>query len=945
MGDDENEKEFNTYLNKEDVDFFGEGGHLDNTWNQISNFAQRDDALEQVGKGAANFVEDTASGYFSTWGRLAEGAKENAGTGGNGLNDNNLTKGSDLFPKVENPLGKGAIDGAATLLFGGGMAVTESIGLGLDQFREDGYRDQRKEQQKELFDFSGDLVDRPAPPKGGFNTANKMPICTQWASMQCACGTFFTKLLVPAPHRVFIGDAAHPVATINDWKPVFNIPGFGLCWNILNPVVLAQTIAFRQATGIPMTIPAECSATMFPSPWKPMQQNEFIGGVPKLVQTCTSNCWGLGTIFFAHCGQGATPKPYNLISAFAGPDNASMLRGFMNIAGNILGNAAAGFAAGGKFLVASILGAGEILTHFGDAIGAVYQEDGLGAVISLITGFHSTRKAVVDVHPTNVMPGKGKVFEWKSPIGNRNRFESEAAAVRAGNKSLNDLDPTSRALYEAFYPEGKKTKTKGKDGKKTPSNEKPSTPKDKATTPKDKATTPKDKATNPKDKATTPNEGSTKNNSKSNKDRRREAHEKIEAERKKKLEELENKKTEKTKDIQEQNKLIEKEKAKIEEYKKQIEEKKTKIKELEEQKRTQKANEDKLKDQNSKLKNEKQKLEQKIKDNNTKIEQNKKKIGDDNSGLTKEKNTLEEEKAGFEQKRDGEIEKAKTEYEKAKTELEATRDQEIKALLQKKNSLGLSPKEFQDHLESVKEYYAAELLKLEQDFNNTKTGITNKYKKDIDSRQQQISNINKQIEQLTNENTRLGKENETYQAQAFSKDEMIGINNEQIGIYHTQQELTGNQITTLNNDIGGTDGKGGLNGKISESEGKIDGYNAQITKDKKDIADYNHQIDEINSDKYDQWALDKTDPSGFNHFNDKGEWGDFATNSASTVGTAAATNSSAIAASYNSHQAEEENNKDEGPTCNPDNSNDDIDGLSSDKYVLYYNGGDNKPPK
>lgn len=925
MGDDENEKEFNTYLNKEDVDFFGEGGHLDNTWNQISNFAQRDDALEQVGKGAANFVEDTASGYFSTWGRLAEGAKENAGTGGNGLNDNNLTKGSDLFPKVENPLGKGAIDGAATLLFGGGMAVTESIGLGLDQFREDGYRDQRKEQQKELFDFSGDLVDRPAPPKGGFNTANKMPICTQWASMQCACGTFFTKLLVPVPHRVFIGDAAHPVATINDWKPVFNIPGFGLCWNILNPVVLAQTIAFRQATGIPMTIPAECSATMFPSPWKPMQQNEFIGGVPKLVQTCTSNCWGLGTIFFAHCGQGATPKPYNLISAFAGPDNASMLRGFMNIAGNILGNAAAGFAVGGKFLVASILGAGEILTHFGDAIGAVYQEDGLGAVISLITGFHSTRKAVVDVHPTHVMPGKGKVFEWKSPIRNRNRFETDADAVKTGRRSLDDLDPTSRALYEAFYPEGKKAKTttKGKEGKK-------------AATPNEKSATPKDKTTKQEKKATTPKDGTTENKNKSNKERRREAHEKIE----KRIEELEQKKKDLKEDINTQNELIKKEKEKIEGYKKQIEEKKGKIKELEEKKKAAKNSETELVEQNNKLKQENTVLTQKIKDNNTKIGENKKKIGNENSGLTKEKNQLESKKKKLEGQRDKEIEPIQADYIKEKKKLEKERDQAIAQFMRDKDSLGLTPEEFNNHLESIKEFYAADINKLTQDFEKKKATITNKYKKDIDDTQKKLDKTNSQIEQLTNENTRLGNENITHQATIDANGEMIGKNKEKIKTSQTQQQTIESQITLLNEEIGGKDGKGGLNGQIAASETKTDGYKEKIKKDNEAIKGYDKDI------RYEHWALDKTDTSGFNHWNDKGEWADLATNSASTVGTAAATNSSAIAASYNSHQAEEEeNNKDEGPTCNPDNSNDDIDGLSSDKYVLYYNGGDNKPPK
>lgn len=181
--------------------------------------------------------------------------------------------------------------------------------------------------------FIGTKVDRTT-----FHFTTVQPICTANAVLRCSCGLAFGPLKVLPLHRVQIGTPPNPVATITDCLPCeINIPQFVLCFNILNPAVLALTTAATIAKGGVFTLtPAPCFGSMAPSPWIPTTKNTC-GQTPLLTQASCSNCWGLGSINILHCGQGIQP---GLINRFRVPgDKLATIQGYaesiVNLAGGL----------------------------------------------------------------------------------------------------------------------------------------------------------------------------------------------------------------------------------------------------------------------------------------------------------------------------------------------------------------------------------------------------------------------------------------------------------------------------------------------------------------------------------------------------------------------------------------------------------------------------------
>lgn len=198
-----------------------------------------------------------------------------------------------------------------------------------------------------------DFVDRKEPHK-----VSGMPICTENGLMTCAMGTVFSKLRIIDPTRkTILGKCPkNRCAVITDCVPGVNFDGFGPCWNILNPAVLAATTAASIAAGHFVLTPMPCVATMMPSPWLPLAPNVLVNKQPILLDKSISNCWGLGFITFQECGQGLGPETHyftddagnpnlHLIFAMAANVVASVATGGFAIAGRVAEAAAAARAA------------------------------------------------------------------------------------------------------------------------------------------------------------------------------------------------------------------------------------------------------------------------------------------------------------------------------------------------------------------------------------------------------------------------------------------------------------------------------------------------------------------------------------------------------------------------------------------------------------------------
>jgi len=88
-----------------------------------------------------------------------------------------------------------------------------------------------------------------------------------------------------------------PAATIMDYKPMVNIPTFGMCQSPANPQVAAATAA---ALGV--LTPQPC-IPMTTAPWTPGATKVTIKGNPALTDSSQCMCNWAGSISITSAGQ------------------------------------------------------------------------------------------------------------------------------------------------------------------------------------------------------------------------------------------------------------------------------------------------------------------------------------------------------------------------------------------------------------------------------------------------------------------------------------------------------------------------------------------------------------------------------------------------------------------------------------------------------------------
>ena len=121
------------------------------------------------------------------------------------------------------------------------------------------------------------------------------------AMMQCSFGAAPSSLIVLPVNRVIVENK--PAANIMDFKPVVNIPPFGMCSAPTNPAVIAATSA---ALGVPT--PAPC-VPVIPAPWVPGSPTVPIANMPALNDTSKCMCTWAGAISINNPGTIKTDIP------------------------------------------------------------------------------------------------------------------------------------------------------------------------------------------------------------------------------------------------------------------------------------------------------------------------------------------------------------------------------------------------------------------------------------------------------------------------------------------------------------------------------------------------------------------------------------------------------------------------------------------------------------
>lgn len=123
---------------------------------------------------------------------------------------------------------------------------------------------------------------------------------TMGATLMCPFGLAPSSLVVLPTNKTLAGT---PVANIMDHIPIVNIPPFGMCISMANPMVAAATAA---AMGVLTPMPC---IPMTTAPWVPGSPTVMLGNMPILNNTSTCICnWG-GVIQVVAPGQFTTMVP------------------------------------------------------------------------------------------------------------------------------------------------------------------------------------------------------------------------------------------------------------------------------------------------------------------------------------------------------------------------------------------------------------------------------------------------------------------------------------------------------------------------------------------------------------------------------------------------------------------------------------------------------------
>jgi hypothetical protein len=115
------------------------------------------------------------------------------------------------------------------------------------------------------------------------------------AMITCSMGLAPSTMAVLPMKRVLGSNM--PVATVTDIVPFVNIPPFGLCTSLMNPIVAAAT-----AAALGALTPMPCTPTIV-APWSPGAPTVVAGGIPALTNTSMCNCAYAGVITIISPGQ------------------------------------------------------------------------------------------------------------------------------------------------------------------------------------------------------------------------------------------------------------------------------------------------------------------------------------------------------------------------------------------------------------------------------------------------------------------------------------------------------------------------------------------------------------------------------------------------------------------------------------------------------------------
>lgn len=116
------------------------------------------------------------------------------------------------------------------------------------------------------------------------------------AQMVCSMGTGNAMLVVLPERRILLD--GQPQANIMDHKSMTNIPSFGLCTSLANPVVAAATAAHH---GCLTPMPCVPNTT---SPWQKGHEKLLLKNFPALCMDDKLTCAWAGSISITDCGQG-----------------------------------------------------------------------------------------------------------------------------------------------------------------------------------------------------------------------------------------------------------------------------------------------------------------------------------------------------------------------------------------------------------------------------------------------------------------------------------------------------------------------------------------------------------------------------------------------------------------------------------------------------------------
>lgn len=121
------------------------------------------------------------------------------------------------------------------------------------------------------------------------------------AGLVCSFGVAPSSLIV-LPKSQTLAEGK-PAANIMDNVPMVNIPPFGMCTSLANPMVATATAA---ALGVLTPMPC---MPVSAAPWSPGSVTVQIGGAPALTNTSMCNCAFGGLITITNPGQTSVMVP------------------------------------------------------------------------------------------------------------------------------------------------------------------------------------------------------------------------------------------------------------------------------------------------------------------------------------------------------------------------------------------------------------------------------------------------------------------------------------------------------------------------------------------------------------------------------------------------------------------------------------------------------------